>query len=208
MLDGNGLNCTDIDECQGSNMCHSLANCSNNPGSYDCICNPGYSGDGFTSCADIDECDLGVDNCDVNANCTNTFGNFSCQCNTGYSGSGVTCNCTNGWPMLVGGSDDMEGRVEICYNNVYGTVCDDFWDIFEARVVCRQLGFNASDPLPLRGAFFGSGSGPILLDNVVCRGTEPSLLQCNTNPVGENNCDHSEDAGVRCEGSLLLCSTW
>ena len=64
------------------------------------------------------------------------------------------------------------------------------------------------DPLPLRGAFFGSGSGPILLDNVVCRGTEPSLLQCNTNPVSENNCDHSEDAGVRCEGSSLQFSRY
>ena len=64
------------------------------------------------------------------------------------------------------------------------------------------------DPLPLRGAFFGSGSGPILLDNVVCRGTEQSLLQCNTNPVSENNCDHSEDAGVRCEGTSLQFSRY
>jgi len=57
------------------------------------------------------------------------------------------------------------------------------------------------DAIPLRGAYFGSGSGDILLDNVVCRGTESSLLECNTNPIGQHNCDHSEDAGVRCEGT-------
>ena len=59
------------------------------------------------------------------------------------------------------------------------------------------------DAVPLRGAYFGSGSGDIFLDNVVCRGTESSLLECTTNAIGQHNCDHSEDAGVRCEGHLL-----
>ena len=31
--------------------------------------------------------------------------------------------------------------MEVCYNNVYGTVCDDFWDELEARVVCEQIGY-------------------------------------------------------------------
>ena len=55
--------------------------------------------------------------------------------------------------------------------------------------------------LALSGAYFGSGSGDILLDNVVCRGTESSLLECRINPIGHHSCDHSEDAGVRCEGA-------
>ena len=50
--------------------------------------------------------------------------------------------CNDGDIRLVGGSVARQGRVEICYNNQWGTVCDDFFGSPEARVVCRQLGYS------------------------------------------------------------------
>ena len=50
-------------------------------------------------------------------------------------------NCTQGRIRLVGGWTSREGRVEICVDGTWGTVCDDGWGYNDARVVCRQLGF-------------------------------------------------------------------
>ena len=52
----------------------------------------------------------------------------------------------------------------------------------------------------LKNAAFGSGQGDIVLDDVVCRGSEGSLLDCSHGAFLEHNCRHSEDAAVVCGG--------
>ena len=49
-------------------------------------------------------------------------------------------NCTDGEVRLVDGLNDMEGRVEICFSRIWGTICDNEWDEADAIVVCKQLG--------------------------------------------------------------------
>ncbi len=56
--------------------------------------------------------------------------------------------CTNGDLRLIGGSSSFEGRVEMCWNNEWGTVCDDLWTAPDALVACRQLGYNPTSEFP------------------------------------------------------------
>ena len=105
---------------------------------------------------------------------------------------------------MRGGSTPNEGRVEIQYNGVWGTVCDDYWDINDATVVCKQLGYRSATRAS-SNAEFGSGSSgsPIWLDDVSCTGSETQLSDCSSNGWGNHNCHHYEDAGVVCSGGIV-----
>ena len=100
---------------------------------------------------------------------------------------------------LVGGNGVNTGRVEVYYSNTWGTVCDDDWDMNDAAVVCRQLGFPGANSSSCCAAF-GRGTGTIWLDNVRCTGSETSLSSCSHRGWGRHNCRHRDDAGVNCQG--------
>ena len=138
-------------------------------------------------------------------------------------------NCTYGDVRLVGGSNQYEGRVEVCINDQWGTVCDDFWSSSDATLICKQLGYayTGSKPHTLElelklilltvyfvhafaagiaysNAHFGAGTGPIFLDDVQCTSSYSQLLECPSRPILSHNCQHSADAGVGCEGIDLV----
>ena len=104
---------------------------------------------------------------------------------------------SNGDLRLVGGSKYNEGRVEIYYNSVWGTVCDDYWGSLDAQVVCRQLGLGYHG-IALSGSSVADGPDTIWLDDVECKGNEAKTLNCPRKSLGNHNCAHSKDAGVRC----------
>ena len=66
------------------------------------------------------------------------------------------------------------------------------------------ISIYSQNALPQTAAAFGQGTGNILLDDVTCLGNETSILDCSTNQIGQNDCDHSEDVGVICSNSTLF----
>lgn len=142
--------------------------------------------------------------------------------------------CTQGAIRLEGGTA-IGGRVEICNNRVWGTVCNDSFGNEEAIVACRQLGFeNSCKPIRMHYllhyryirtlytlAFylaaqvisslqFGTSTGQIWLDEVSCNGSEETLLNCSHSPLGTHDCSHSDDVGLMCPPipGKKFCTAW
>ncbi|XP_071823784.1 neurotrypsin-like [Apostichopus japonicus] len=132
--------------------------------------------------------DLGVSNCDHGEDAV-------VECFPFEAASTVTPGIAN--IRLAGGSTPNVGRVEVFVNGEWGTVCDDSWDIVDAAVVCRQLGYPGA-VRARSSAHYGEGSGRIWLDNVACAESSLSLQDCPKSEIGDHNCNHKEDAGVEC----------
>ena len=93
-----------------------------------------------------------------------------------------------------------EGRVEMFYNGIWRGICDDGWDLNDAKVVCRQLGFPDAVEAT-NGTLVGNGSSLTQLTNVQCNGSEEHLREeCPFSEMkADQNCSHGE-AGVVCQG--------
>ncbi|XP_026506302.1 T-cell differentiation antigen CD6 [Terrapene carolina triunguis] len=121
------------------------------------------------------------------------------QCNVSElccNGKPASVTCTGSHSVrLVGGGSCCEGRVEVELDGVWGTVCDDAWDLDDAGVVCQQLKCGWAIQAPVASSFH-KGTGPIHLDEVSCAGNESQLWDCPAER--SHDCGHKEDAGVVC----------
>ena len=70
---------------------------------------------------------------------------LSKTCEANASTVGVVCPepCFDGVVRLVDGSDNLEGRVEVCVDGFWSSVCDQSWSTNDATVACKQLGFSS-----------------------------------------------------------------
>ena len=102
---------------------------------------------------------------------------------------------------LVGGNTTLTGRVEVYHGGQWGTICEDGWDINDAHVICRQLGFPSATQA-FHGAKHGQGSGQIWIDSLDCSGYELRIDECNHDGWGNHDCGHNEDASVECSSTI------
>ncbi|RMX50314.1 hypothetical protein pdam_00006913, partial [Pocillopora damicornis] len=120
-----------------------------------------------------------------------TFSSDNKVSSTGFAASYHAYNTIR----LVGGNTTLTGRVEVYHGGQWGTICEDGWDINDAHVICRQLGFPSATQA-FHGAKHGQGSGQIWIDSLDCSGYELRIDECNHDGWGNHDCGHNEDASV------------
>lgn len=129
----------------------------------------------------------------------------------------IYLECVDGGLRLADGTnygdDNYKGRVEVFYNGVWGTICNDIYGVTNvantASVICKQLGYSTvvanwghNDNGHIDRTTYGQGTGQIWLDDLNCAGTESLLTDCSHLAWGTHNCVHAEDISIHCSGYL------
>ena len=125
----------------------------------------------------------------------------------------LTVACMDDALRLSDGRNELEGRVEVCMDGVWGTVCNDLWSMENTAVVCNQLGFGKWNLscvkaeillccIGNRGYYInrlavGTAKVSILLTGVQCYGNESRLVDCPQDATFMR-CNHNEDVRVVC----------
>lgn len=104
---------------------------------------------------------------------------------------------------LVGGRDEMEGRLMVYKDGDWGTVCNHGWNQDAAAIVCHQMGYvlNPEDWYLEPGVMPPDGQDArIILSNIQCDEFDTDITQCKGDDAWEleNSCTHGEDVGIRC----------
>ncbi|CAG9819265.1 unnamed protein product [Phaedon cochleariae] len=99
---------------------------------------------------------------------------------------------------LVGGRGENEGNVLILHDGTWGPICDDEWDVTEARIICKQLGYPEKSAQPTVNSYFGPARRKFWMDNIYCEGSESEISECRFDGWGQNDCTSTEAAGVIC----------
>ncbi|XP_011405883.1 PREDICTED: neurotrypsin-like [Amphimedon queenslandica] len=125
----------------------------------------------------------------------------------------VSCYSTRIWDnpysgqiRLQGGPYTSYGRLEVYCNEQWGTVCTNTFDVTDATVACRQLGYSGYTTWA--GTLAGSDSQPIWLNNVDCTSSSLCFAYCQSCPSSQSSsCGHSQDVALGCEFDSTYTST-
>ncbi|XP_071959550.1 scavenger receptor cysteine-rich type 1 protein M130-like [Antedon mediterranea] len=98
---------------------------------------------------------------------------------------------------LTGGPSDNIGRLEVYHNGEWGTVCNNGWNLLNAQVVCRELGYGPPVDYFFSYGYDGFWYQPIVLDDVKCNGDETRLYMC-TSRTTPHDCSHRQDVSLEC----------
>ena len=102
---------------------------------------------------------------------------------------------------LVDSHLEGQGHVEVLYVGHWGSICDDFFDLNDANVICRELGYSKAENAHSLSQF-GLAQRFIWLDNLACYGNESQLIECPNIVWGVHNCFAIEAASVTCSGTV------